>query len=209
MCQWTDGLLYNGFDMTFCCFIMFYWWSDRFAWVSARFCKQESHTKASHPKELWDWCPLKSCSQSISVSVSQTTTDPWIFLAGADKAFRYLAVECRAIWISGQQFGHWSRVFESCASFFDVLVSIPISPAISSGYAWADCTVSHESTNAGPAESRSRLRFKRPLRWTVPSTKMPPMLHGTSWDWQIWVDLQLCNPGWMVLWGWNCYHTTS
>lgn len=21
MCQWTDGLLYNGFDMTFCCFI--------------------------------------------------------------------------------------------------------------------------------------------------------------------------------------------
>lgn len=66
---------------------------------------------------------------------SQTTMDPWIFLAGADKAFRYLAVECSAIRISGQQFGHWSRVFESCASFVDVLLSIPICPAISSGWA--------------------------------------------------------------------------
>ena len=71
MCQWTDGLLYNWFDMTFCCFIVFFWWSDRFAWVSARFCKQESHTKASHPKELWDLMPIeKLFSVYLSLSLA-------------------------------------------------------------------------------------------------------------------------------------------
>ena len=79
------------------------WWNDHFAYR-----KQESHAKASHPKELWDCCPLTSCSWSQSRRLLWIPGSSWLELTWALKlsvSFRYLAVECSA-WISGQQ-RHW------------------------------------------------------------------------------------------------------
>ena len=209
MCQWTDGLLYNWFDMTFCCFIVFF---DEVIVLHGSL--QDSASRKATPKLLIQKSSETDAHWKVVLSLSQSQSRRLLRIPGSSlleltKAFRYLAVECRAIWISGQQFGALeSGVWIVCVLFRCARVNSDIS----GDFERLRLSRLHSVTRIDKCWT-CWIQIETPVQEAV-EMNCSFYKNAANAAWDIMglanlVDLQLCNPGWMVLWGWNCYHTTS